>query len=52
MISAAPCPTSPECLIELFPEAGDRTMSWRELETAMQGGASMPARLIRAARPA
>jgi coenzyme F420-reducing hydrogenase alpha subunit len=37
-------------LIELFPEAGDLTMSWRELETAMQGSASMPARLIRAAR--
>ena len=39
-----------QMLIELFPEAGGLTMSWRELETAMQGSASIPTRLIRAAR--
>ncbi|HEY4987835.1 MAG TPA: hypothetical protein VII39_14545, partial [Bradyrhizobium sp.] len=37
-------------LIELFPEAADPALSWRELEPAIQGGASTPARLINTAR--
>jgi uptake hydrogenase large subunit len=37
-------------LVALFPEADDPTLSWNELEPAMQGGASTPARLIDAAR--
>jgi coenzyme F420-reducing hydrogenase alpha subunit len=37
-------------LVELFPEAADPTLSWNELEPAMQGGASTPARLINIAR--
>jgi hypothetical protein len=36
-------------LVELFPEAADPALSWNELELAMQGGASTPARLIHAA---
>lgn len=37
-------------LVALFPEAANSTMSWNELEPAMQGGASTPARLINIAR--
>jgi coenzyme F420-reducing hydrogenase alpha subunit len=37
-------------LVALFPEAGDPTLPWDELEPAMQGGASTPARLINLAR--
>jgi coenzyme F420-reducing hydrogenase alpha subunit len=37
-------------LVALFPEAADPTLSWNELEPAMQGGASTPARLINIAR--
>ena len=37
-------------LVALFPEADDPTLSWNELEPAMQGGASTPARLINVAR--
>ena len=37
-------------LVALFPEAADPALSWNELELAMQGGASTPARLIHAAR--
>jgi coenzyme F420-reducing hydrogenase alpha subunit len=37
-------------LIELFPEAADPALFWRELEPAIQGGASTPARLINTAR--
>jgi len=36
-------------LIELFPEAADPARSWSKLESAIQRGSSMPARLIRAA---
>lgn len=39
-----------QMLVDLFPEAADPTLSWNELEPAMQGGASTPARLINAAR--
>jgi len=37
-------------LVDLFPEAADPELSWREFEAAMQGAASTPARLIKAAR--
>ena len=37
-------------LVALFPEAANSTLSWNELEPAMQGGASTPARLINIAR--
>jgi len=37
-------------LVALFPEAANSMLSWNELEPAMQGGASTPARLINIAR--
>jgi coenzyme F420-reducing hydrogenase alpha subunit len=37
-------------LVELFPESADPRLSFKRLEAAMQGGASIPARLINAAR--
>jgi coenzyme F420-reducing hydrogenase alpha subunit len=37
-------------LVELFPEADDPALTWRNLESSLQNGASMPARLINVAR--
>ena len=37
-------------LVGLFPEAADPALSWRNLETSLRGGTSMPARLINVAR--
>ena len=37
-------------LVGLFPEAADPALTWRNLETSLRGGTSMPARLINVAR--
>jgi coenzyme F420-reducing hydrogenase alpha subunit len=37
-------------LVELFPEAADPALTWSNLETSLQGGTSIPARLINVAR--
>jgi coenzyme F420-reducing hydrogenase alpha subunit len=37
-------------LVGLFPEAADPALTWRNLESSLRGGASMPARLINVAR--
>jgi coenzyme F420-reducing hydrogenase alpha subunit len=37
-------------LVELFPEAADPALTWSNLESSLQGGTSIPARLINVAR--
>jgi coenzyme F420-reducing hydrogenase alpha subunit len=37
-------------LVGLFPEAAGPALTWRNLETSLRGGTSMPARLINVAR--
>jgi coenzyme F420-reducing hydrogenase alpha subunit len=37
-------------LVGLFPEAADPALTWRNLETSLRGGTSMPARVINVAR--
>jgi coenzyme F420-reducing hydrogenase alpha subunit len=37
-------------LVELFPEAADPALTWSNLETSLQGGTSIAARLINVAR--
>jgi len=37
-------------LIDLFPEAADPALSWSKLDRALQGGHSIPARLVKTAR--